>query len=95
MNKILAKLKETKSKKKLVIDDINRPIYLAIFGTSIYGKSARDEEVMEIIIGQRDDPMVVMRQAYDDRVNEYGSGIKKVNGVVRDPNGFIVLVPKR
>lgn len=93
---ILTKLREKKaSEKRLVLTDINRPLFTALFGVSIYGKAARDEDVMELIVGQRDDPMVKIRATFRARQKAEGAEWKKQkDGTIIDKNGFIVLQPK-
>lgn len=95
---LLLKKSEQKAAKKLVLKDVNRPLMVALLAIPTYGKEARDEEVLSIIInaGQvRDttDLMDRIRANYDARVA--AKEIKKVKGETRDKDGFLVLVPRR
>lgn len=94
---ILAKLREKKQNdpKRMVLEDINRPLFVALFGISVYGKSARDESIMELIVGQREDPMVKIRSAFQERQKAEGATWKKQkDGTIIDAEGFMVLQPK-
>lgn len=93
---ILSKLKESKKQtKRLVLEDINRPLFVALFGISVYGKKARDEEIMELIVGQRTDPMVQIRENFRAKQKQEGSTWKKEkDGSIRNERGFLVLQPK-
>lgn len=93
---ILAKLKESKKQaKKLALEDVNRPLFTALFGISVYGKSARDDEIMELIVGQRTDPMVQIRENFRAKQKAEGSTWKKEkDGTIRNERGFLVLQPK-
>lgn len=97
MANILAKLREKKQRenKKLVLEDINRPLFSALFGISVYGKDARDESIMELIVGQREDPMVKIRNAFRQRQQVEGAAWKRLkDGTIIDAEGFMVLQPK-
>ena len=93
---ILSKLKESKKQsKRLVLEDINRPLFTALFGVSVYGKKARDEEIMELIVGQRTDPMVQIRENFCAKMKAEGATWKKEkDGTIRNERGFLVLQPK-
>ena len=97
MNAVLEKLKklDAKEPKKLILSDINRPLYTALFGVSIYGKDARDEEITELIIGRSDDPMERIRRDFNRYQEKMGSSLtKRKDGTILDPDGFMVLQPK-
>ena len=98
MNAVMQKLKKKMAKdssQHLILEDVNRPLYMALFGIGIYGKEARDEDIMELIIGGKNDPMYRIRRDFKRYQESMGSKLtKKKDGTILDPDGFMVLQPK-
>lgn len=95
---LLLKKSEQKAAKKLVLKDVNRSLMVALLAIPTYGKEARDEEILSIIINagkvtDTTDLMDRIRANYDKKVAE--KKIKKTKDGVRDIDGFFVLVPRR
>lgn len=96
---VKAMIAEKASKKKssqLVMKDVNRSLITALLAISVYGKDARDEEILSVIInaGKDKNPwMKTFRENYEKKLAE--KSIKRgKDGVYRDEDGFIVLIPK-
>ena len=92
---MIAKKQENKLKSsKLVLKDINRQLVTALLALPVYGKDARDDEILTIIINGG------VQSSYMDRINENftkrvnAGEIKKTKGEYRDKEGFLVLVPR-
>lgn len=92
---LIAKKQEGKLKSsKLVMKDINRQLVTALLALPVYGKDARDEEILTIIINGG------VQSSYMDRIKEgftkrlEAGEIKKTKGEYRDKEGFLVLVPR-
>lgn len=92
---LIAKKQEVKLKSsKLVMKDINRQLVTALLALPVYGKDARDEEILTIIINGG------VQSSYMDRIKEgftkrlEAGEIKKTKGEYRDTEGFLVLVPR-
>ena len=87
---------EKKAQKHLVLKDVNRDLIIALFAIPVYGKEARDEEILSVIINagsaEISDRMGRIRADYDQRVKD--KKIKKTKDGVRDTDGFMVLVPR-
>lgn len=92
---IMAK-KAEKNQTGLVMKDVNRDLITALLAISVYGKDARDEEILSVIINAGADvnPLFEkIRTAYEQKVKD--QKVKKSkDGTVRDADGFIILVPK-
>lgn len=83
--------------KRLVMKDVNRDLMIALLAIPVYGKEARDEEILSVIInaGVNDvrDQITKIRENYNKLLAE--KKIKKTKaGGVRDTDGFMVLVPR-
>lgn len=87
---------EKKAHKHLVLEDVNRDLIIALFAIPVYGKEARDEEILSVIINagsaEVSDLMTRIRADYDQQVKD--KKIKKTKDGVRDTDGFMVLVPR-
>lgn len=87
---------EKKAQKHLVLQDVNRDLIIALFAIPVYGKEARDEEILSVIINagaaEISDLMTKIRSDYDQQVK--AKKIKKTKDGVRDTDGFMVLVPR-
>ena len=87
---------EKKAQKHLVLKDVNRDLIIALFAIPVYGKEARDEEILSVIINagsaEISDLMGRIWADYDQRVKD--KKIKKTKDGVRDTDGFMVLVPR-
>ena len=79
---------------KLVMKDINRELITALIALPVYGKDVRDEEILTIIIngGVQAPLMARIRSDFSKKLDK--GEVKKVKGEYRDPEGFLVLVPR-
>ena len=93
---LLTAKSENKAKSQLVMKDVNRDLIVALLAIPVYGKEARDEEILSVIInaGAADvsDIMLRIREEYDKKVKE--KRVKKTKSGVVDTDGFMVLVPR-
>lgn len=92
---MIAKKQNEKVKgSKLVMKDINRGLITALLALPVYGKEARDEEILTIIIngGVKSSGMEKIRENYQKKVD--AGEVKKTKGEYRDSEGFLVLVPR-
>ena len=93
---LLTAKSENKAKSQLVMKDVNRDLIVALLAIPVYGKEARDEEILSVIInaGAADvsDIMLRIREEYDKKVKE--KRVKKTKNGVVDTDGFMVLVPR-
>lgn len=93
---ILAKNGGKKQTTQLVMKDVNRRLITSLLAISVYGKEARDEEILSVIINAstgQSARLARIRDNYDKLVKE--KKVKKSkDGFVRDQDGFIVLVPR-
>ncbi|WP_300943832.1 hypothetical protein [uncultured Duncaniella sp.] len=92
---LIAKKQEGKLKdSRLVLKDVNRDLITALLALPVYGKEARDDEILTIIINGGIDT------SYMDKIRDNFTGrlerheVKKVKGEYRDSEGFLVLVPR-
>ena len=95
---LLLKKSEKKAQTRLVMKDVNRDLLIALLAIPVYGKDARDEEILSVIINaghsEADEIMARIRAAYDEKVA--AKKIKKLKGgAVVDDEGYYVLVPRR
>lgn len=91
---IMAK-KAERNQTGLVMKDVNRNLITALLAISVYGKDARDEEILSVIInaGQNVNPLFEkVRASYEAKVKN-GKVKKAKDGTVRDEDGFCILVP--
>lgn len=89
--------KQEGKKSKLVLKDVNRGLLISLLCLPVYGKEARDEEILSVIINagapaNLADTMTKIREHYNNLVNE--KKVKKTKTGVRDNEGFLVLVPR-
>jgi len=89
--------KQEGKKSKLVLKDVNRGLLISLLAIPVYGKEARDEEILSVIINagapvNLADTMTKIREHYNSLVNE--KKVKKTKTGVRDNEGFLVLVPR-
>lgn len=96
---LLLKKSEEKShkNKRVVLKDVNRDLMVALLAIPVYGKEARDEEILSVIInaGVNDVTRQLdkIRENYNRMVRE--KKVKKTKaGGVRDTDGYMVLVPR-
>lgn len=95
---LLKKQQDRMKNKSLVFQDVNRPLVLALLGISVYGKDARDEDIMSIIINGttdvHDDDIVDQIKTNHDKLVK-GKQLKKgKDGMYRNKEGFIILTPR-
>lgn len=87
---------EGKKNTQVVMKDVNRDLIVALLAIPVYGKEARDEEILSVIINagaaEVSDLIGKIRANYNQRVKE--KKIKKTKEGVRDTDGFMVLVPR-
>lgn len=92
---LIAKKQSDKMKSsKLVLKDVNRELITALLALPVYGKDARDEEILTIIIngGVQSSCMDRIKDGFTKKLN--AGEIKKTKGEYRDKEGFLVLVPR-
>lgn len=88
---------EKRKNTRLVMKDVNRELIIALLAIPVYGKEARDEEILSVIINagasESDKLIDKIRDNYNQRLKN--KEIKKTkNDGVRDTDGFMVLVPR-
>ena len=88
--------KQEKTGKKLVMKDVNRGLVTALLAIPVYGKEARDEEILSVIInaGMKGSAELMnkIRENYKKFTSEHK--VKKQKDVYLDDEGYMVLVPK-
>ena len=89
--------KQEGKKSKLVLKDVNRSLLISLLCLPVYGKEARDEEILSVIINagapvDMADTMKKIREHYNQLVKD--KKVKKTKTGVRDTDGFLVLVPR-
>ena len=93
---MIAKKAEKKNSSQLVMKDVNRSLITSLLAISVYGKDARDEEILSVIInaGMGSNPWAKrLRALADQRIKD--KAIKKgKDGQYRDNDGFLILIPK-
>lgn len=99
IRELLQSKENKKANNELVLKDINRDLIVALLAIPVYGKHARDEEILSIIINAgssantgRNKYLEKFREHYNQLLKE--KKIKKTKTGVRDTDGFIVLVPR-
>lgn len=88
---------KNRSNKRVVMKDVNRDLMVALLAIPVYGKEARDEEILSVIINagvhEVSDQIAKIRENYNKLVAE--KKVKKTKaGGVRDLDGYMVLVPR-
>lgn len=83
--------------KHMVLRDVNRDLIMALLAIPIYGKEARDEEILSVIINSGTTDSITgldrVKAIHEKRVAN--KEIKKEKGgVYRNKSGFLVLVPR-
>jgi len=93
---MLLEKQEKKTANKVVMKDVNRDLMIALLAIPVYGKEARDEEILSIIINANNAGENDILTRIRDRYNKMLSGkkIKKTKSGVRDTDGYMVLVPR-
>ena len=89
--------KQEGKKSKLVMKDVNRALIISLLALPVYGKEARDEEILSVIINagapvDLTDRMTKIREHYNQLLKD--KKVKKTKTGVRDTDGFLVLVPR-
>lgn len=99
IRELLQSKENKKANNELVLKDINRDLIVALLAIPVYGKNARDEEILSIIINagssastSRNKYLEKFREHYNQLLKE--KKIKKTKTGVRDTDGFLVLVPR-
>ena len=93
---LLLKKQEGK-KSRLVLKDVNRNLLISLLALPVYGKEARDEEILSVIINagapiDLADKMAKIREHYNQLVKD--KKVKKTRTGVHDTDGFLILVPR-
>lgn len=89
--------KQEGKKSKLVLKDVNRSLLISLLCLPVYGKEARDEEILSVIINAGapvniSSQMEKIRAHYNQLVKD--KKVKKTKTGVRDTDGFLILVPR-
>lgn len=99
IRELLQSKENKKANNELVLKDINRDLIVALLAIPVYGKHARDEEILSIIINagssantSRNKYLEKFREHYNQLLKD--KKIKKTKTGVRDTDGFLVLVPR-
>lgn len=82
-------------KTELTLDDVNKDLIMSLFAVDVYGAEARDEEILNIIIGGGQiikDARAIMRDDFI-KISKNGKLKKGKDGMLRDKDGYIVLEP--
>lgn len=93
---LLEKSEKKSAGKKVVLKDVNRALMVSLFAISVYGKEARDEEILSVIINAGADAGDVAIRKIRDNYNKLVAEkkVKKTKTGVRDTDGFLILVPR-
>jgi len=95
---MIGKKKERIIKTNAEFIDINKPLMKALFGISVWGKEAYEEDVMELIIGDYDDSIGegkrLFQAIYEEGKAKFGKNLRTKSGRIVDPEGRIYLIPK-
>ena len=95
---LLLKKSEEKSKNhgRVVLKDVNRDLMIALLAIPVYGKEARDEEILSVIINSGVGDMTKLIDKFRENYNKLVAEkkVKKTKSGVRDLDGFMVLVPR-
>lgn len=93
---LLEKSEKKSAGKKVVLKDVNRALMVSLFAISVYGKEARDEEILSVIINAGADVGDVAIKKIRDNYNKLVAEkkVKKTKTGVRDTDGFLILVPR-
>lgn len=97
---LIAQKQSKKENKNLSLNDINHDLIVSLFAVSVYGKPARDEDILTIIIGgpKKADPFKYtfdkIKARYERQMKDSSLGIVKKSGAILDKDGFIILQPR-
>lgn len=96
---LIAQKQSKKENANLALNDINHDLIVSLFAISVYGKPARDEDVLSIIIGGPKGKFATImdkiKDDYQERIKAAGTKLKKQkNGMMIDQDGFIILQPR-
>ena len=89
-----------KNKTKLAFKDVNRPLVTGLLALSVYGREARDEEILSIIINAGEGALMDgglmerIRTNYDTLVKEKKLKKEKDGTTRLKDTGFQILVPR-
>lgn len=89
--------KQEKRERKLVMQDVNVDLIVALMAIPVYGKEARDEEILSIIINSGS---LTFQSMIDKIKEEFNKNVKEKklkkskDGFLRDKDGFIHLKPR-
>lgn len=86
-----------KGKSRPVLVDVNQDLIVSLLALPLYGKAARDEEILSIIINAGtlgfESALEEIRKNFNEKVKN--KEIKKAkDGTYRNKDGFIVLRPR-
>lgn len=83
--------------KKLLLQDVNRDLIIALLAIPVYGKDARDEDILSIIINPG---ALGFQKSLDQIKDEYNKAVKaktlkkSKDGFAHNKEGFIKLTPR-
>lgn len=83
--------------KRLLLQDVNRDLIVALLAIPVYGKDARDEDILSIIINPGS---LGFQKVLEQIKSEFDSGVKAKelkkakDGFIRNKEGFIRLTPR-
>ena len=93
---MLMEKSESKQRSKLILKDVDRSLIISLLAIPVYGKEARDEEILSVILNaggvDRSGLMDKIRENYNRRLK--AKELKKTKNGVIDKDGFTVLVPR-
>lgn len=94
---MLMKKNDSEKPKRLLLQDVNRDLIVALLAVPVYGKDARDEDILSIIIN----PSSLSFDSLIGKIKtEFESQVKAKNlkkskdGFTRNKDGFIRLKPR-
>ena len=87
---LLKKHEKQENEKRMVLEDVNQDLIIALLAVPIYGKDARDEDILSIIINSG---TMTLQTALSKIKEEFADWIY-ADPKRRDKDGFIHLKPR-
>lgn len=94
---LLKKHEKQENEKRMVLEDVNQDLIIALLAVPIYGKDARDEDILSIIINSGTMTFQTTLSKIKEEFAEAVKGKKykkSKDGFLRDKDGFIHLKPR-
>lgn len=91
---IMKKQNDKIKKTRVMLDDVNKELIIALTALPVYGKEVRDEEILTLIINGGVQSSYLERMKKRFKAELESGEVKKVKGEYRNKDGFIVLAPK-